>query len=80
MAIMLGKPMNGSGNTLVLHVPDTRDARKPYQRWSLVCFGNKRHYRKDGTCGHTEALLSQLRPWYRSRTHLTPFGAKEVAS
>ena len=44
------------------------------QRWELVCFGAKGHYRKDGTCRHTEAVLASLRPWYRSRTHVWLWG------
>lgn len=77
MAALIGKPINGSGQTMVLHIPNTRvSPTKPYQNWSLVCFGNKRHYRKDGSCAHTEAVIARLSLWYRSRTHLEPFGGK----
>jgi len=40
----------------------------------LVCFGRKRHYRKDGMCKHLEALLAQTRPWHRARTRVTLWG------
>lgn len=40
----------------------------------IVCFGSKRHYRKDGSCKHTQALVEQLRPGYRQRVELHGFG------
>jgi hypothetical protein len=46
-------------------------------RWNLICFGGrKRHYRKDGSCVHTEAVLERLKPDIRKRTKVTPFGAR----
>ena len=32
-------------------------ARKPRsRRYTVVCFGRKRHYRKDGSCKHTDQV------------------------
>jgi hypothetical protein len=62
----------GDRKEMIVLFSDGRGARV---RHSLVCFGRKRHYRKDGSCKHTEALLSRMRPWHRARTDLTLFGA-----
>ena len=42
----------------------------------LCCFGPKRHYRKDGTCKHTEDVLAHMSPWHRARTKVDGFGGK----
>lgn len=58
---------------LLLRGPLKSDSTE--QRLHLVCFGKKRHYRKDGTCIHSQSLVAQLKSdWYRRRTWLTPFG------
>lgn len=44
------------------------------KRVSLACFGGKRHYNKDGTCFHTDAFLADMKPWWRSRADVAPFG------
>ena len=44
------------------------------QRVSIACFGGKRHYVKDGTCLHTDAFLAAMKPWWRSRADVAPFG------
>lgn len=44
------------------------------KRAELICFGRKRHYRKDGTCKHTEAVVERIKPWYRSRLTIHRFG------
>lgn len=44
-----------------------------------VCFGRKRHYRKDGSCKCVEELLGRMKPWHRSRTRIEPFGGKRNA-
>jgi hypothetical protein len=81
MAFLIGNPIGGSTKTAVLWIPNIKESpRKPYQNWSLVCFGAMRHYRKDGSCAHTAAVIDRLTPWYRSRTHLTPFGDKKRTS
>lgn len=49
------------------------------KRVSVACFGGKRHYAKDGTCFHTDAFLADMKPWWRSRADVAPFGkAKEL--
>ena len=63
--------LKGDKGELILLLSDGKGSRI---RHSLVCFGRKRHYHKDGTCKHTEALLNGMRPWHRSRTMVTPFG------
>lgn len=66
-------PLKSKG--MVLFIPDAHlSPHKPYGRWSLVCFGPKRHYQPDGTCAHTRVIAANLRPWYRARTWFTPFG------
>ena len=44
------------------------------KRASLACFGKKRHYHKSGSCNHVEAMLRDMKPWWRSRTTVLPFG------
>lgn len=73
MAVFLVTKPEGSKESpdLVLLLPKGRGQKR---RWALACFGTKRHYHKDGTCRHTKALLAHMRPWYRSRTDVTPWG------
>ena len=52
-----------------LFLLDTRGRRA-----SLACFGKKRHYHKNGSCSHVEAMLREMKPWWRSRTTVLPFG------
>lgn len=42
----------------------------------VVCFGPRKHYRKDGTCIDTDELLARMKPWYRSRAKIDPWGGK----
>ena len=59
----------------LLAVGSPNPMSKPARRWELACFGRKRHYRKDGTCRHTELVLRQMRSdWYRARTRVLLFG------
>jgi hypothetical protein len=51
-----------------------KPSRSPVYR--LCCIGRKRHYRKDGSCKHTEDLLARMNPWHRARTILDGFGGK----
>jgi len=54
--------------------------RLPGQRWHhLACFGLKSHYRADGSCEHTEAMLDRLTDYGRSVTKVTPWGSGEYA-
>jgi hypothetical protein len=53
-------------------------ARKPRSRqYTLVCFGAKRHYRKDGSCRHTAALLTRIKPELLAKVVVTGFGGKK---
>lgn len=47
------------------------------KRVSIACFGKKRHYQKNGSCDHVEAALHDLKPWWRSRATVLPFGDNE---
>src|SRR5947207_2494523 len=49
------KPSHGKTKALVTLIPLRG------QRWHhLCCFGNKRHYRQDGSCVHTDAVMARL--------------------
>lgn len=37
-----------------------RKARSKW--WWVECFGQKSHYRKDGTCAHTDEVIARLNP------------------
>lgn len=55
-------------------------ARKLRSKWiELVCIGRKRHYRKDGSCKHTEALAARVKPEFKRRMKVSPFGGKDCA-
>lgn len=43
-------------------------------RHTLACFGRKAHYRADGTCKHTDAVLARIKPWHRARTKVDGWG------
>lgn len=45
--------------------------------FALACFGTKKHYRKDGSCKHTDDMLSRMKPWHRARTKLDGFGGRK---
>jgi len=51
-----------------------KQGRGPQIRVTVVCFGSKRHYRKDGSCKHTEFLLAHMKPWYKSRCTVILWG------
>lgn len=52
--------------------------RRPRSKWfSLCCIGRKRHYRKDGSCKHTEEILANVKPEIRPRVKVRPFGGRE---
>ena len=50
----------GDKGELILLISQGKGSRVHH---NIVCFGARRHYRKDGTCKHTEALLGGMRPW-----------------
>ena len=63
----------GDGNELILLV--RKSPRR--KRLTLCCIGRKRHYRKDGSCRHTEAIIrSLIKPKYRALIDVEPFGGK----
>lgn len=74
MAVLIGEPTRGyKTRTLIVLVP--RQRKRPYLSWELVCFGPKRHYAKDGTCAHTDVVLTALKSdWHRKRTHVIGWG------
>lgn len=79
MAVYIGKPSppSSKSKTLILLLPlgSPNPNSKPTRKWHLACFGNKRHYHKDGTCAHTDGIISAMnRDWYRQRTQFLPFG------
>lgn len=51
-----------------------RPYRSKYYR--VVCIGPKRHYRENGSCGHTDWLLALVKPEMVDRVKLDPFGGK----
>ena len=56
-----------------------RDGLALRGRYEVACFGPKSHYRKDGTCRHTDALLAALKSdWHRRRTRVVPFGSAKA--
>jgi hypothetical protein len=49
------------------------------QRWyHLACFGRKRHYRRDGSCKHTDAVMTRVKPKLRPLVKVQGFGGKET--
>lgn len=49
------------------------------QRWyHLACFGGKRHYRKDGSCKHTDDALARVKPKFKPLVKVQPFGGKRA--
>lgn len=59
---------------MVASKPDKNGKNSGY--YTAVCFGSKRHYRKDGSCIHTEGLFEAAQPRFRKRIKIAPFGGK----
>ncbi len=78
MGVLLGTPPSGSKSpTLIMLLP--RQQKRPYRSWEVICFGPKRHYRRDGSCPHTAAVLASLKSqWHRRRTRVVPHGGEEA--
>ncbi len=51
-----------------------RDLASRRFRLTVVCIGPKKHYRRDGSCRHTDSFRARLKPWYRTRCAVVPFG------
>ena len=66
----------GHNKELILTLPRLNKNGKNSGYYSIVCFGRKRHYRKDGSCVHTEGLMKIVKPKFRKRTRIDPFGGK----
>jgi len=77
MAILTGRDGKGRSLILLLERHDKRNRRTG--RFDVVCFGSKRHYRKDGSCMHVEGLTSSVQPRYQGRVYLNPNGGKDKA-
>lgn len=53
--------------------------RPKRSKWfRLICFGRKRHYRKDGTCKHTDDVLNMTKPEIRPRVKVDGWGGKQL--
>lgn len=75
MAVILGESIQRSGKTIILLLPD--GPKRPVRRYVLCCIGNKGHYRKDGSCAHTAAVLTSLKSdYWRARTRVDGFGGR----
>lgn len=44
--------------------------------YGLVCIGRKAHYRKDGSCKHTDFMLEHAKPEMRHLIKVDPWGGK----
>lgn len=56
LAMFLGAPPKGCKQaTMVLATRRTRS-----KWWEIVCFGQGSHYRRDGSCTHTDAMADLL--------------------
>lgn len=56
--MLVGKPTGSYKHSTIIVV-----LRKPRSKWwTIVCFGQKGHYRKDGSCVHTDEVLECLNP------------------
>jgi len=69
--LLIGNATPGSKTRTIVAIMRTKRHSKYFK---VACFGSKRHYRKDGSCVHTDATLAQVKPEYRYRVRLAPFG------
>lgn len=69
-----GRTMMWQGDHGELFMLVRKGPRPMPVRYGLVCFGTKRHYRKDGGCKHTAAVLAVLKPWHQARADVVPRG------
>lgn len=57
--VVIGKPSSPRYKTSTIVML----TRKHRSKWfKVICFGQKTHYRKDGTCVHTDELVAALNP------------------
>lgn len=51
--------------------------KRPRSRYyALACFGRRRHYRKDGTCAHTDDVLARVKPELLRLVKVNGWGGK----
>lgn len=70
MAVAIAKRRDGRA-----HIVTAWD--RPDGATELVCFGPKRHFRKDGTCRCVAAVLASLTDAQRAAVVVVPFGGAE---
>ena len=66
----------GDRKELVMLLPKRNKNGKNSGYYTVFCAGAKRHYRKDGSCKHTQGVIQAAKPNYRKRISLVPFGGK----
>lgn len=54
--LLVGTPPKGCKASTVILI----GRRYRSKWWTVVCFGQKSHYRADGACEHTDAVLANL--------------------
>lgn len=74
--LMIGKPTGRYKSGTICMV--VRGKRSKW--WEVLCFGQKGHYAKDGSCEHTDGLVTMLNPATVAldRLRLRPFGDREA--
>lgn len=55
--MLIGRPPKGMKSSTIVLL--SRRYRSKW--WTVVCFGQKSHYRADGSCEHTDELLAGLK-------------------
>ncbi len=76
MTFLIGEQPRSKSKSLIL-LMDMRRFVTPNRRqgWSVSCFGNKGHYRKDGSCPHVQGIWENLKSdWHRARLWYLPYG------
>ena len=74
--LMIGKPTGRYKSGTICMV--VRGKRSKW--WEVLCFGQKGHYAKDGSCAHTDEVAANLNPDVvpLDRVRLRPFGDREA--
>jgi hypothetical protein len=75
--MLVGKPTGRYRQGTIVLV-----SRKPRSKWwKVVCFGQKGHYREDGSCAHTDEVLASLNPDIApaERVRVTGWGNRDEA-
>jgi hypothetical protein len=69
--MFVGGPVNGSGSVIIMAGQKYR-----HRKIDIICVGNKRHYRKDGSCAHTDQFIDSMLPEFKPKARVVPFGGK----